>query len=106
MDDRGSKKWSAMMLPEHIKMLKEVQREYYLEEKPALDEQQLEEINFKLTLAQKDHLLVDVKYYISGEFKHIKGHVDTIDYTNRYIRIDNNKLEPTNIIEVLITSGT
>lgn len=101
--DRGSKKWSAMMLPEHVKMLKEVQREYYLEEKPVLDEQKLEEINFKLVLAKQDNLLVDVTFYTKGEFKHIKGYVNIIDYTNKYIRIDTYRLEPNSIIEVLIS---
>lgn len=100
--DRGSKKWSAMMLPEHVQMLKEVQREYYLEEKPVLDEQKLEEINFQLALAKKDNLLVDVTYYTKGEFKHMKGYVNVIDYTNKYIYIDNYKLEPKSIIEVVI----
>lgn len=41
------------MLPKHAAMLKEVHKEYFSEEKTMLDEQQLKEINFKLTLHQK-----------------------------------------------------
>lgn len=42
---RGTMKWTAMMLPEHVKMLRDEFIEYDKVDKPTLDEHQLEEIN-------------------------------------------------------------
>lgn len=36
--DRGTEKWTAMMLPEHIKMLRDLDLDYYKTNKPVLDE--------------------------------------------------------------------
>lgn len=45
LNDRGNIKWNAMMLPEHVKEL----RNYFSNDnkinKPVLDEQKLEEFN-------------------------------------------------------------
>ncbi|MGE7184955.1 YolD-like family protein [Peribacillus sp. NPDC006672] len=44
--DRGNIKWTNLMLPEHIKMLRNYfDEDYYDEPEPVLDEQYLEEMN-------------------------------------------------------------
>ncbi|WP_152654518.1 YolD-like family protein [Oceanobacillus sp. CFH 90083] len=101
-NDRGSKKWTAMMLPEHVALLKEVKKEYYHEAKPILDEQQLEEIHLKLMLAQKDSLPVQVKYFTDGKSVHIKGYIHAINYISKYIIINEVRLESSEIIDVEI----
>ncbi|WP_268920460.1 hypothetical protein [Siminovitchia acidinfaciens] len=37
--DRGTKKWIAMMLPEHVKVLKELNVDYERLKNPVVDEQ-------------------------------------------------------------------
>ena len=43
--DRGRIKWTSMMLPEHVKMLREWVQEDEYEQEKVLDEQQLEQMN-------------------------------------------------------------
>ncbi|GAB2560855.1 YolD-like family protein [Gracilibacillus alcaliphilus] len=73
VNDRGNKKWSAMTLPEHVVELKKLRKEVSLQQKPTIDEQQFQEFNFRLALAQKDNLLVEVSYYQDGEIKSVKA---------------------------------
>ncbi|MBS4173373.1 YolD-like family protein [Bacillus sp. FJAT-49736] len=40
--DRGNKKWVSLMLPEHVKMLRDLAQENLYEQKKQLDEQQFE----------------------------------------------------------------
>ncbi|GEN31675.1 hypothetical protein HNQ35_002040 [Cerasibacillus quisquiliarum] len=39
--DRGTKKWTSIMLPEHVKALKQLLADERKEQKPLLDEQHL-----------------------------------------------------------------
>ncbi|MDF1998786.1 MFS transporter [Peribacillus frigoritolerans] len=43
--DRGNKKWVSLMLPEHVKMLREYDASYNKIPKPSLDEQKYEQFN-------------------------------------------------------------
>lgn len=43
--DRGNIKWNAMMLPEHVKVLREWREKDKYEEKPTLDEGALQDLN-------------------------------------------------------------
>ncbi|WMX58110.1 YolD-like family protein [Peribacillus sp. R9-11] len=52
--DRGKLKWQpAMMLPEYVKLLNAVNKDYYRQQKPALDEYQLEEFENKIHAAME-----------------------------------------------------
>ncbi|MFF2591037.1 YolD-like family protein [Peribacillus butanolivorans] len=49
LKDRGNIKWkSAMFLPEHVKLLKNLNKDYYRQAKPILDEYQIEEFENKI----------------------------------------------------------
>lgn len=87
VNDRGSVKWTAMMMPEHIEMLKGLKREQIKVQKPIIDEQKQEEINFQLTMGFKDNLLVEVKYYENGHFLTFKGYIQRLHYENRFIEV-------------------
>lgn len=82
VNDRGSIKWSAMMMPEHIQMLNEYWKEQEWKEKPILDEQQKEEIGIKLHLAIHDDLTVRIKYYKDHDFHYVKDEISSIDTEN------------------------
>ena len=43
VNDRGTKKWTSLMLPEHVEILKKVFAEQSYQTKPILDEQQVVE---------------------------------------------------------------
>ncbi|WP_419893407.1 YolD-like family protein [Oceanobacillus kimchii] len=42
VNDRGTIKWTAMMLPEHAELLNQLKEKKNRKQKPILDEQQLE----------------------------------------------------------------
>lgn len=88
VNDRGSIKWTAMMLPEHIQMLNKMWKDKERKAKPMLDEQELEEINMKLQLAIHHHLPVQIKYYSDYDYKVIKGKIKKIDLADKYIQLD------------------
>lgn len=44
LHDRGNMKWTSMMLPEHLKLIKEWKREQFYDKKRELAEWELEEI--------------------------------------------------------------
>ena len=49
--DRGTMKWNAMMLPEHVKLLREWKEEDRRVERPDFDEWALEEMNVQIEAA-------------------------------------------------------
>jgi hypothetical protein len=42
--DRGNIKWQGFFFPEHVKMLKDAQREYDKSPRPILDEGQIDDL--------------------------------------------------------------
>ncbi|WP_342515598.1 YolD-like family protein [Sutcliffiella sp. FSL R7-0096] len=99
--DRGNIKWTSLMLPEHVKMV----RQHYLEEdyqsKPEIDEQQQELLNEKINEALEFGSEVEIKFFEDHKIKLLIG---TIHYVNvmekklhvlnqreqtRYIKLEN-----------------
>ncbi|MFD1708920.1 YolD-like family protein [Siminovitchia sediminis] len=85
--DRGTKKWTAMMLPEHVKMLKELKVDYELVIKPQLDEQGWEQINETLYIAIEYNLSIIFTLWIDGFLKKIEGAVHFIDEINKLVHV-------------------
>ncbi|WP_062356093.1 YolD-like family protein [Bacillus kwashiorkori] len=71
--DRGRIKWTAMMLPEHVKLLRDWQEEELWEEKRELDEQRLEQLNEVVREAQTTAKKVSVYYYTNHHSEIITG---------------------------------
>ncbi|MGJ9458698.1 YolD-like family protein [Oceanobacillus sp. CF4.6] len=101
MNDRGSIKWTAMMLPEHIQLLKDMWEQKEYKEKPILDEQQLEEINMKLHLAIHNNLTAEITYYAEHDFKIRNGKLFKIDTRQGFIKIDNDERTKINLHDIL-----
>lgn len=93
VNDRGTKKWTAMMMPEHIKMINDLWAEDDKKEKPILDEQQKVEIDMKLQLAIKDDLTVEVEYYTDYACHTEKGKLLLVDSLNRRLHFDDKEIE-------------
>ncbi|MRX74277.1 YolD-like family protein [Bacillus lacus] len=85
--DRGNIKWTAMMLPEHVKLLREWQESDRYQSKPELDEQKLEEFNEVICLAMENNSYLLFTYYKSGEFRQVKGHVHFVDALSGTLRM-------------------
>ncbi len=103
VNDRGTKKWTAMMMPEHIKMIENLWKEDERKTKPIIDEQQKEEFDLMLHLALKDFLTVEVIYYADHDFHTVKDKLLKIDSLKKTIKFDHDgELNFDDIIDVTI----
>lgn len=76
--DRGSIKWTAMMLPEHVKLLREWHAEDNYVPEPKLDEYDLEELAYQIKTAVQTHSIVRVQYWRNGEAFTIEGTIKAL----------------------------
>ena len=87
--DRGSMKWTAMMLPEHVKLLRDWAEEDTYEQRVILDEQQLEEMNQLIGEALEYQTLVAITYYEKKRYQLLIGYIHYYDeYKQRLHIID------------------
>lgn len=77
--DRGNIKWTAMMLPEHVKMLREWHEKDKYVEQPELDEWALQELSEQLQIAYTNKSEVELKVW---EEKRIYRATGTISKLN------------------------
>lgn len=85
--DRGSKKWVAMMLPEHVKLLREYAVETKLEDRPDLNEWDLEAIHECLQLAMQSKADTKIKLWRDGQFYYNRGIIESIDIQRRTLEL-------------------
>lgn len=102
VNDRGTMKWTSLMLPEHIEMLNKMWEEQEHKEMPVLDEQQIAENNMLLQDALENDLEIRIKYFVDGEYKTIEGHLLYIDILNERLFIDDIEIKLEHIIEVIL----
>jgi|SRR5690625_4853466 len=98
VNDRGTKKWTSLMLPEHIEILKKIFAEQAHQIKPILEEQQIKENEAILKHAIHDQLMIKIKYFQSHDFQIIQGKVTNI--IDSHLWIDHLKIHLQDIIEV------
>jgi hypothetical protein len=77
--DRGRIKWTAMMLPEHVKLLRDWVKEDQYEQKKSIDEQQLEGMNEILMEAVEFNQLVAVTHYQNNNYEVVVGKIHNWD---------------------------
>ena len=82
--DRGSIKWTAMMLPEHIQMLRNLEKEDRYTEKPILDQFDLEAIHQEIQLAYARQCIIEIRLWRDG-FCSFSGIVAAIDLHTKYL---------------------
>ncbi|MCM3741491.1 YolD-like family protein [Oceanobacillus luteolus] len=92
INDRGTIKWTSMMLPEHANMLKEMWSQKEWKEKPMLDEQLITEMNLKLQFALKDDLTIEIEYFKDHDYHKIKGKLLGVNPLLNYIKIEDMEL--------------
>lgn len=76
--DRGTIKWNAMMLPEHVKLLRDWQAEDQYEIKPDVDEWAQQELAEQLQIAYKNHVFIELTYWLKGKIYTERGYVEAI----------------------------
>lgn len=86
--DRGSKKWVAMMLPEHVKLLREYMEEQKKTPRPELDEWDLDIIQENIQLAMKRNVEVEIKTWRNGAFHIHLGTITWVDINRRTIEME------------------
>src|SRR5699024_12779407 len=105
--DRGSIKWTSLMLPEHIEQLREIFTEY--KEKPILDELKQIEIDQQLKYGLTHQLIVKITYYNHGEFHILNRILKKFDQLKGLIILadEDGRLIPINdihVVEVILES--
>jgi hypothetical protein len=102
INDRGTKKWTAIMMPEQIAMLQKMFKEHNHKEKPILDDQQLMENATMLQEAIENDLTVEITYFKDHDFHNVDGKILFIQTQNRYLQLDDLRINLDEIIEVKI----
>jgi hypothetical protein len=100
INDRGTKKWTSIMMPEQIDMLQKLFAEQNHKEKPILDAQQLAENATMLQEAIENNLTVEITYFKDHDFHNVNGKVLFIQTQNRYLQLDDLRINLDDIIEV------
>jgi len=98
VNDRGTKKWTSLMLPEHVEILKKVFAEQAYQTKPILDEQQVRENETTLKHAIHEDFAIEIKYFKNYEFKKAQGKVTNMN--DHHLWIAHTKICLKDIIEV------
>lgn len=73
IQDRGTKKWTALMLPEHIKELKAWQAEDYYEEKPIFEDWELQLIQEEIEVGFNAENIIALKMWQAGKISTLQG---------------------------------
>lgn len=102
INDRGTMKWTSIMLPEQVQMLKDLDKEMDRKEKPILDEQQIAENGLKLQEALENDLPVRIKYFADYDYKITDDYLLGIDGRNKSIYMEGMVLHFDDVIEVNI----
>ena len=88
LQDRGNKKWVAMMLTEHVSLLRKYGEEIKREAKPDLDEWDYDAIQHTLDMAIKSKADTKVKLWRDGTFIYKRGIVESVDLRRRVIELE------------------
>ncbi|MFD2628770.1 YolD-like family protein [Oceanobacillus kapialis] len=92
VNDRGTIKWTSMMMPEHIEILKQLNEQQDWKEKPIISDYQKEEMNLALQLALKDDLTIELEYFKNHDYHKIKGKLLGVDVLNQFVKIEDELL--------------
>lgn len=86
--DRGNIKWTAMMLPEHVKELREWMDEDHHTMKPELTEWDLQIIQEELEMVYKRKCETLIKTWKDGRMIHHQGIIVDIDILRKCIVLE------------------
>lgn len=102
VNERGTKKWTSLMLPEHVQMLEDLEKEQDRKEKPVLDEQMITENYMIMEEALRSDLKIRVKYYADYDYKYHEGYLLRIDTMNKIVFMEDVNIGLDNVLEVKV----
>jgi YolD-like protein len=108
--DRGRIKWTSMMLPEHVKMLREWVKEDQYEQKKEIDEQQLEMMNETLLEAIELNRFVTITHYQNQNYEIVIGKIHYWNQLGQKLHIKDrfeevHRIPITDIIDIRLTDA-
>ncbi|MCY9058010.1 YolD-like family protein [Bacillus inaquosorum] len=87
--DRGTIKWTSMMLPEHLTQLKQDLMDVSKIEKPSLDDQQIEEMDLLVSEALEFNKELKFKLFNNGFVENVTGRVHYINFEQQKLHVKN-----------------
>ncbi|KJS87264.1 MAG: hypothetical protein JM58_04785 [Peptococcaceae bacterium BICA1-8] len=89
INDRGSKKWTSMMLVEHREGLKKLDDRLLNDvEKPLLEEDKLEELDMILNHGVMEGKLIKFRIYKNKRIEIIEGYIKKTNPVEGIIQVD------------------
>ena len=88
IQDRGNIKWTAMMLPEHVGLLRDWHDQNELTERPELDEWELTLLAEEVERAHKGKNNIKLTHWKDGKLIDDYGKIITIDNNSKTIVLD------------------
>ncbi|MFL0441806.1 YolD-like family protein [Bacillus subtilis] len=85
--DRGTIKWTSMMLPEHLTQLKQDLIDVSKIEKPSLDAQQIEEMDIVVSEALEFNKELVLKLFNNGFVENVTGRVHYINFEEQKLHV-------------------
>ncbi|MFY3793034.1 YolD-like family protein [Ureibacillus sp. MALMAid1270] len=92
--DRGNIKWTAMMLPEHVKLLRDWQEQDKYVKKPELDEWALQELSEQMQLAYNQKKEVELKVWEEKQIYKATGVIAKLNPTNATLHLEDGRTLP------------
>ncbi|MGQ5176202.1 YolD-like family protein [Bacillus halotolerans] len=85
--DRGTIKWTSIMLPEHLTQLKQDLIDVSKIEKPSLDDQQIEEMDLLVSEALEFNKELKLKLFNNGFVENVAGRVHYINFEQQKLHV-------------------
>ncbi|MCY7981252.1 YolD-like family protein [Bacillus inaquosorum] len=85
--DRGTIKWTSMMLPEHLTQLKQDLIDVSKIEKPSLDDQQIEEMDLLVFEALEFNKELKFKLFNNGLVENVTGRVHYFNFEQQKLHV-------------------
>ncbi|WP_345806164.1 YolD-like family protein [Bacillus subtilis] len=85
--DRGTIKWTSMMLPEHLTQLKQDLIDVSKIEKPSLDDQQIEEMDLLVSEALEFNKELKFKLFNNGFVENVNGRVHYMNFEQHRLHV-------------------
>lgn len=103
LKDRGTIKWTSLMLPEHVELLQEMWEETEKINKPILDPQELEQLNKQLIQAYNENFSIAISIYENGSIKKIHGTIKSLcpDQNQIHLQVQNDMEKIVNFDHVI-----
>lgn len=107
LKDRGAIKWTAMMLPEHVSLLRELESNQDKVKRPVLDMSQIEDMEMAISEAMEFNNSVQFSVFKplpmlngpeTGEIVQIEGHIHYINQLRKLFHVVDSKGD-TNLIK-------